>query len=124
MLLVEPNLSQALMESVRELESLANQNGIIQIPLNFQGKLPQISIVPDLQYIGSRLATAAVAGLFRKPEPSPVPGEGTSQTPVATAPETSATPAPKQKLPKGSAILGQLLEAALSPQQQQQGSGN
>ncbi len=132
-LIVEPELSQALMRTIYELQALADQSGVLVIPLNVNGRLPQISVLPDLQYIASRIAVTKIGELFRKPEtqaqdpsnPAPQPspsgglfstllGGGTSQT-ASDPSNPSASPAPSKKMPKGSAILGQLLQSALSP---------
>ncbi|GEM_PF-3130389 len=52
---IDPDLSAALMRSVEELGALADAKGRLELPLMIQGTLPQISVVPDLQYVASRV---------------------------------------------------------------------
>ncbi len=60
-LLIDAELSTALVRSVSELSNLQDREGRLSIPVNIQGPPNQISALPDLQYVGSRLATQVLA---------------------------------------------------------------
>ncbi len=122
MLLIEPQLSAAFIRSVEELRYLANTQGVLQIPIKIQGRLPHVKPFPDLQYVGSRLAVSKaeeLIGGFLKPKKeetaAPAPGApGGPPAPDASAPQTGATPVPSRPLSKEEkvfSILGQILEA-------------
>jgi hypothetical protein len=55
MLRIDPELSAALIRSVAELQYLADANGRLELPVTVQGTLPQVSVLPDVQYVASRL---------------------------------------------------------------------
>ncbi|MBI2104443.1 MAG: DUF748 domain-containing protein [Candidatus Omnitrophica bacterium] len=58
---VDPALSAALVRSVNELQGLANDTGELEIPLTVQGQAQRLAVVPDLQYVASRIiATRAI----------------------------------------------------------------
>ncbi len=61
---IDPELSAALVRSVQELQSLADANGRLEIPLMIQGTLPQISVLPDLQYVASRVLVTKAQALL------------------------------------------------------------
>ncbi len=132
-LFIEPQLSEALIRSVNELQYLTDRkSGALMIPLNIQGRAPQISVVPDLQYIASRLAVAKTQDLLgsflKKPESQtidPSTGQSVSQTgtSVQSIPE-SETGSSKTKYPKGSEIIGALLQNALQGQSGSDGSSD
>jgi hypothetical protein len=109
MLLIDPELSLALIQSVNELQYLADAEGFVQIPLNIQGALPKISVSPDLQYVTSKLAISktrdVLNDLFKKPEPGP--SADPAAQPVAEGP--AASPAPR----KPAGLLGQILQTAM-----------
>ena len=52
---IAPDLSAALVRSVAELQYLANAQGRLEVPVMIQGTLPHVTIVPDVQYVASRL---------------------------------------------------------------------
>ena len=70
MIFIEPQLSSALVKSVAELQYLTDQDGRVQLPIKINGLIPSIRVFPDLQYIGTRLATAKtqelLSNLFKK----------------------------------------------------------
>lgn len=77
---IEPELSAALIQSVEELRGLANQAGELELPLAIQGRLPQVSVMPDLNYVASKLLAVTaqdLIGSFLKQlapaDPTPVP---------------------------------------------------
>ena len=61
---VEPQLSAAIIQSVKELEALADSNGQLEIPLTVQGQAPQIAVLPDLNYLASKLIQTKVQDLI------------------------------------------------------------
>ena len=55
---VEPQLSAALIRSVKELKFLADEQGRLTFPILLQGDLPQVSVLPDLNYLTQRLVSS------------------------------------------------------------------
>lgn len=123
-LFVEPELSAALIRSVKELEYLTDRkSGALMIPMNIQGRVPQVEVKPDLQYIASRLAVAKtqdVLGSFLKPQTQtvdPATGQPVSQTTSSNQGLSGTeTTQGRTKYPKGSQILGALLQSAMQPE--------
>ncbi len=70
--LLDRDLSAAIAASVPQMQLLMNSNGNLEIPVQIQGQLPQISVLPDTEYIGSKLlaskATELVTGIIQDPE--------------------------------------------------------
>lgn len=63
---IEPVLSAAIIASVNELQALANTKGELELPVAIQGQLPRLAVLPDLNYVASRvLVTKAVDVLGR-----------------------------------------------------------
>ncbi|TPW01555.1 MAG: hypothetical protein FD129_3344, partial [bacterium] len=54
-LAVEPGVSDAIIRGVNELQSLADAEGRLTLPVTLQGRLPQVSVMPDVSYVASRL---------------------------------------------------------------------
>ncbi len=101
MLSIDPDLSQAMIKRVNELQYLTDDRGQIGIPIIVEGVLPHVKVIPDLSYVGSKLAVAKttewVGGLVQKKI-----GQKNSDTqPVTTGQEPQTTPLEN--------ILGQLL---------------
>jgi len=102
---VESTLSAAIIKSVRELQALANASGELEFPMAIQGRAPQISVLPDLRYIGSKVVvTKAVDLLGRLIEKGKAPPQ--EGTPNATPGDTSA----QQQAPD---LLDHLIQRAL-----------
>jgi hypothetical protein len=57
---LEPAFSAAMIRSVNELQYLATADGEIEIPLTGSGRAPQIAILPDLDYVASKLLVTKV----------------------------------------------------------------
>lgn len=55
---VEPALSKAIIGSVNELQYLADREGRLELPVVVQGTVSQLSVLPDLQYVASRLVVS------------------------------------------------------------------
>lgn len=104
---IEPVLSAAIIDSVTELQSLANRSGELEVPLTIQGQVPQVAVLPDMNYVASRVlvtkATDLLGELLR--------GRDAAQ-PEGQAPMD--TPATDQMLePSVGSLLGQVLQRAL-----------
>lgn len=61
---VEQQLSAAVIRSVEELRGLANARGELELPVLIQGKLPQVTVMPDVGYVASRLITTTAEDLL------------------------------------------------------------
>ena len=61
---IEPELSAALIKSVGELDGLANAAGELELPLEIQGQLPRVSVIPDLNYVASKLLATKAEDLI------------------------------------------------------------
>jgi len=72
-LFIPQDLSEAFIDEVYELEYLQNADGMITMPVDISGKLPDISVKPDLDYVIQRLAVSKgqelLESIFRKDEP-------------------------------------------------------
>ncbi len=105
---LDPQLSAAVIRSVKELQALANKDGQLELPLKLGGTWPSVAVAPDLKYVTRRLAAGTVNQLleraFRRPAES---------APTENAPSPGEAPAPKRKR-TGAAILNELLRAATS----------
>lgn len=104
---VEPVLSAAIIESVTELQSLANRSGELEVPLTIQGQVPQVAVLPDMNYVASRVlvtkATDLLSELLRGRDAKPPEGQAPTDT-----------PATGQVLePSVESLLGQVLQRAL-----------
>lgn len=84
---IDPELSAALVESVHELEQLTDAQGRMHLPVVIQGALPRIAVLPDVQYVASRIiATKAqefLGSLLQRALESRQPSE-TAQPPPAS----------------------------------------
>ena len=88
---VDPELSAAIIRSVAELAPLADAQGRLELPVVIQGTLPRVVVLPDVQYVASRVvATKAqelLGGLLERAL------ERRDGSP-ANAPPSSESPAP------------------------------
>ena len=87
LLRIDPELSLAIIQSVNELQVLADAQGQLEIPVRIQGILPEVRVRPDLRYVASRLVTTKaeewIGGLLQKnaekkettPQGEPAPQE-------------------------------------------------
>ena len=91
MLRIDPELSAAVIRSVQELQPLTDAQGRMELPVVMQGRLPGVTVLPDVQYVASRVvATKAqelLGGLLQRAL------ERRDGTP-ANAPPSSESPAP------------------------------
>lgn len=119
-LLIDAELSTVLAQSVAELSYLQDREGRLSIPVIIQGPPSQISALPDLQYVASKLAmskTQEVLTQFLSPKkanensipvPAGDPSAGTGSEPVSGLDSL-------RKI-KGSDLLAQFLGGASSGQ--------
>ncbi|MDP3723585.1 MAG: AsmA family protein [Candidatus Omnitrophota bacterium] len=61
---IEPALSAALIKGVHELQGLANAQGWMEIPVTIQGRAPQLAVLPDVDYVASKLIVTTVGNLL------------------------------------------------------------
>lgn len=54
-LFIPKDLSVALINTAPELKYLADNNGLITMPLEISGKMPNIAVMPDLKYVLQKL---------------------------------------------------------------------
>ena len=98
---IEPVLSSAIIQSVNELQALATREGELEIPLAIQGQAPRVAVLPNLNYVASKvIMTKAVDVLGRfleKKKNSESPEEPTQGSDQSS----------------GSDLLGQFLERAI-----------
>lgn len=113
-LVIDPELSQAFIRSVQELQYLADREGRLTIPFQMQGVVPDIRVQPDISFITSRLAVAkaqeVLSGLFEKKKAPQPDGSQTQGEPQASQDNTAA--APSAETP-GQVLFGQLLQNVL-----------
>ena len=80
---IDADLSKALIAGVNELRGLANADGQMEIPLTLQGRAPTISVLPDLNYVASKLLTStveeAIGGWLQKALQRAAPAESPAQ---------------------------------------------
>jgi len=78
-LFIPQDLSGAFAEAVPELGFLQDSQGMISMPLNISGRLPNVSVMPDLNYVIQRLAVTKgqelLESILKKGSPSKTPDE-------------------------------------------------
>ncbi len=78
-LFVPKDLSGAFVEVAHEFGYLQNNQGMITMPLTVYGKLPDVNVMPDMDYVIQRLAVSKgqelLESIFRKDEPEEAGGE-------------------------------------------------
>ena len=93
LLQVDPALSAAIIRSVNELQALTNPAGELELPVMVQGPLTQLSLVPDVRYVASKVivsrAVDFIGELLRKGE-EPPPAEGAD--PASASPDAPFQP--------------------------------
>ena len=63
---IPKDLSDAFVNTVPELEYLTDNNGIITMPLEIIGKAPDISVMPNLDYVIKKLFVSKGRGLLNR----------------------------------------------------------
>jgi len=105
---VEPVLSAAIIRSVNELQALANADGELELPIAVQGKAPQIAVLPDLQYVASRVITVKAVDLIGQWLDKQ--RDGSDQQPEAASP---AQPPDDSASPGDGDLLGEFLQRVI-----------
>src|SRR3989338_2243941 len=103
---IEPVLSAALIRSVVELQALTNRSGEMEIPLTIQGQAPQVAVLPDMNYLASKILVTKAADLLGELLRKQAGPDEKSQ-------ETSETPATEPTDRSWGSLLDQLLQKAL-----------
>lgn len=111
LLAIDKELSAAMIRSVEELQFLANTKGELQIPLSIQGNVPQVTVMPDLQAVASKIATQKATDMLSGYLEKALGKKEASKD--ATAAPTSSEPAKKTAL-SAKGILGELLRQTVS----------
>lgn len=115
---IPKDLSGALIEVVRELSYLQNAQGLITMPMDIEGKYPNIYIKPDLDYVIQKLAVAKgqelLEGLFKKSQPA----ETKPHAEDAAKQQVSAEPEKKQEeVRPEEAIIKAIFDIIRSPKE-------
>jgi uncharacterized protein YhdP len=61
---IDRTLSAALIKGVNELRSLTNREGEMEIPLTIHGQAPRLAILPDLNYVASKVIVTTAVDLL------------------------------------------------------------
>ncbi|MBI4343909.1 MAG: DUF748 domain-containing protein [Candidatus Omnitrophica bacterium] len=105
LLSIDPELSAAVVGGVNELEGLVASSGRMEIPVSIQGRPPHVAVLPDLQYVASRVLVRKavdVLGRLLAPEldaQAPPPGQAQAGEP--------------QQKPSKEELIGTLLQRVL-----------
>jgi len=105
-LFIPGDLSKAFVDEVYELKYLQNNQGMITMPVDISGRIPDVSVRPDLDYAMKRLAVATgerlLKSIFRKEGPSDAgasdPDTGGSGETQGQEEETQRKPEPEEVL--------------------------
>lgn len=81
---IPADLSAAFIDGVHELKYLQNNRGMITMPVTIIGRIPDISVKPDMDYVMQRLAVATgeelLRSIFRKGEPRSAESDNSGET--------------------------------------------
>lgn len=119
-LFIPADLSAAFTGVVRELGYLQNSDGMITMPLAITGKLPDIEIKPDLNYVISRLAVSKgqelLESIFKKKEDQ---GSGGGSEAVPSQPEEAGQTQSSQpeKMKPEEAIIRTIFDIISAPKE-------
>lgn len=116
---IEPELSQALIAGLNELRYITDSQGQLQIPFLFKGVNGKVSFELNINYVASKLASAkaqeVLSGFFQNKNADPNAQQGSS-----LYGQNNRAPYGQQgNQQTGGGLLGQLLSSAM----QSQGSG-
>ena len=79
-LFIPPDFSDAFIGVVRQLEYLQDSQGMITMPISIDGRIPDISIRPDLDYVIQKLVVSKgqelLESIFKKEGPKEPEEEG------------------------------------------------
>ena len=86
-LLLDRDLSSTLVSLLPQIQLLTNAQGNIEIPVQIQGRLPRVMVLPDTDYITQKViaskASELVTGLIENPEQSLNQMKGLLKQPAA-----------------------------------------
>ncbi|HNV85681.1 MAG TPA: AsmA family protein [Candidatus Omnitrophota bacterium] len=123
MLRIYPGFSKALAQSVNELEYFLLADGWLGFPVKIQGKINHPSFIPDVNYIGMRLAVnktqEVLGGLLEKAFSKGDAKQAGQQTTGAQAAQTTGTGTSSGK----GFPYEELLNALFEPDRQNQSKG-
>lgn len=131
-LVIEPQMSYAMIAGINELRTLADGQGQLQVPLILRSDRGQFSVTPNVSFIVSRLAAAktqeVLANLLTKKNQTATDPNAPQQS-APTSPLSGLlgqnsqqnsfggqTRQPQQQQGLGGGLLGQLLSSALQGQ--------
>ncbi len=107
---IEPTLSAAMVKSVNELGALANAEGELEMPALIQGRAPHVSVLPDTQYLASKIvvnkAMDFLGTLLEKQRPE--------EAEAAQPGEPESAPSSEEEDPWG-ALLQRAIQRAVPP---------
>lgn len=117
-LFIAPDLSQAFVKAVKELGYLANEQGMINMPLAVSGRAPNLAVGIDRDYVLKKLLVSKGAeileGIFRKKDSSQT-GAQEDQTGAQAQPDGSRqdiqSQDQQQKGSSGDGDTGSLLDS-------------
>ncbi len=122
---IAPPLSAAIIKSVKELSALTEREGWMMVPVVITGQATRMTVLPDLQYVASRVAAQLIADkagdllgdILGRPEQPPPASASAPQTPPQAAPSSDGMEAadPLRGLLQG--VLEQYLPQDPSTQQ-------
>ncbi|MEE8580881.1 MAG: AsmA-like C-terminal region-containing protein [Myxococcota bacterium] len=94
-------LTASLVKKLSQMQYLKGKRGRIEIPFRIGGRLPDVKLKPDTQFVSKALQRALVDSVIEnllraskpKPQPQPAPTAGTGEEPAEQTPEPPKTPA-------------------------------
>jgi len=106
---IPQDLSESMAASQEGLKYLLDESGRIFIPVTVQGKIPALTFLPDLEYLGKKIfvnqgtqqlekVINKALGIEEKPETAPVDGQPVDANQPAQEPEN---PSPEKQLIEG-----------------------
>ena len=105
-LFIPRDLSKAFVDEVYELKYLQNNQGMITMPVDVSGRIPDVSVRPDLDYAMKRLAVATgerlLRSIFKKDEPRDA---GTNEPDTGGSGETQGQKEETQRKPEPEEVL-------------------
>lgn len=117
-LFIPKDLSAAFIDTVPEFKFLLDNNGTITMPLSISGRMPNITVMPNLDYVIQKLAVSKgqelIDRLFRKEES----GQQGSESEAGQGQEK-----PRQERPVETILRG-ILDIIAEPSQEKEGTQN
>ena len=111
---IDKTFSAAIIQSVSELQQLTNAAGELEIPLAIQGQGARIAVMPDLNYIASKVLVNKVADVLDRLLDR---GENAEAQPPATSSQDGAAPASTPQPDPLEQLLHRAIQRHLQPQE-------